>query len=237
MELHPSRTPTSYGRLVTCASTALLLSLAAHPAAATPVVISAGTIVTDAMAFPGVAAQVEGPAVSLSPGLYYETAIVFAGFPWPGQLVAAGTEVEFDAHVQMPSPRATLWYRGEVYQAAGRLLLDTGRAEVGPIVVLPFTLAGIVVGCSLPPIEEVDLSCSRRAEVDPDVQLVELSIVGSGTLRARFGEAEGGLLSFDQISYDVTAPVPEPTSLLLLAGGLGALGARMRRRAVKPRLG
>ena len=97
---------------------------------------------------------------------------------------------------------------------------------MGPGVnVVPFTLAGDVHGCI------VRRGGAPLPLLRGRTQTVDLSFVGSGIVRMHFGEAatDPRLLQLEVVRYEV-GPVPEPSTLLLLAGGATALGARARSR-------
>jgi hypothetical protein len=206
----------------------LLLSIALPRAEADPIRLTGGILST------GAATPLTRMFVDLSgPGFAYSNSAPDFDFfdfmsaqpPWmfPELQLAPGTAVEFDAF--LPALLGLeldnfLSFGGQFYRATAAILIDTGLVPVGPSVTLPFTLVGSVHGC----IPSVPEGCALTDAT------VDVSIVGSGTMHALFSEVEdSGLLQLEAVRYEV-APVLEPSTLLLLAGGVTALAARSRSR-------
>jgi PEP-CTERM motif len=90
-------------------------------------------------------------------------------------------------------------------------------------VTAPFTFSGNLVGCTV-----AHLLCTSQNIV------FSTDVIGSGTAFIQFNffqTPQRNFFQFAGVTYVFTDPLPEPTSLLLLAGGLAALGgAKLKRR-------
>jgi len=193
--------------------------------------MTGGRLYTDgSLAFRNVSVDLFGPEFVWFTS-YFSNFMSFLGDPDPTLPHALGTDVEFDASITADGeffenaefPVGLLIFQGQDYLATGQIQVDTEPIPVGlGVVTVPFTLVGSVHGCTATGLE----SCGRGSET------VDLSILASGTVHALFNEVPGddGLLQLAVIQYEVEAPVPEPTSLLLMAGGVAALAARVRLR-------
>ena len=119
-------------------------------------------------------------------------------------------------------------------------MLDTGPVPVvktaetpdgGPLVSVPFTLVGTIYAC-IPTVVDFPPNACRFVD-----DRVELPIVGSGMVRAIFLEVpDSNLVHIENIWYELqpeVQPIPEPTTLLLMAAGVATLGAGARRRRAR----
>ena len=226
---------------VTWAGALLILMLSTPRAEATPIVVlTSGTLLSDRTTpFTNINVELVGPDFLLW-SFYLYTSF---GFPPGGEQYAPGTEVEFDGNVTVggdtdqPRDGGMLRYRGDWYIAVGDIVLDTGPVPVvktaetpdgGLLVTVPFTLVGTIYAC-IPTVVDYPPNGCRLAD-----DRVELSIVGSGMVRAIFLEVpDSNLVQIENIWYDVQQPIPEPTTLLLMAAGVATLGAGARRRRAR----
>ena len=170
---------------VTWAGALLILMLSTPRAEATPIVLTSGTLYSDGqMAFTNI--DVVLPEI----GLFAPYPVNSFYFPPGGEQYVPGTEVEFDGGVTVGNDRngGTL---GGFYTAVGDIVLDTGPVPVvktaetpdgGPLVSVPFTLVGTIYAC-IPTVVDFPPNACRFVD-----DRVELSIVGSGMVRAIFLE-------------------------------------------------
>jgi PEP-CTERM motif-containing protein len=216
------RSPMAASRRAAWAGALLLLSLSVARVEADAIRMTEGIVSTDART-PLTSAFVE----LIGPDIRYEDTYPFSPFSfvgtqpawdYPNLPLVPGTEVEFDAFVPPAlGPDDILVFRGSSFRGTAEIQIHTGRIAVAPLVTLPFTLVGSLHGC----IPSLPDSCSGG---DP---WVDVPIVASGTVRAFFSEVadDPRLLQLEAVRYEVS-PVPEPSTLLLLAAGLTALAAR-----------
>jgi len=100
----------------------------------------------------------------------------------------------------------------------------------GPPIVVPFSLTTLTITS---PFEFSGrlLTCPQTCFLGPVISSVDLVGSGTATFTALFsGFTSNGtpIFTFQSITYNFE--VPEPASVLLLGGGLAALGAALRRR-------
>jgi hypothetical protein len=129
----------------------------------------------------------------------------------PFILPLVGAPLDFSGRINFGVPTDLLVFQGVEYLAVGTLHLSVPTVAAALAVSSPFSLTGSLLG---------------RRPGEPDV---EFSIIGVGTMEARFLPVGGGRLTLDAVTYSIE-PVPEPSTWLLIATGLAALGFVLRNR-------
>ena len=105
----------------------------------------------------------------------------------------------------------------------------------GPPILVPFSLSNMTITGPFS-FSGTLISCPQDCFLGP--QVFSVSLIGAGTASIDLlfsGLTANGtpIFSFEKVTYNFE--VPEPASILLLGGGLVALGARFRRRSARPR--
>ena len=120
-----------------------------------------------------------------------------------------------------------IFIAGEFGFSVAAVLVPVSLTDV--TLMAPFTFGGTMIGCVEP-----HLICQT--------QVFTVQVIGSGTatiqLQHFLDSAGNSLFSFRSVTYTFeTAAVPEPASMLILMGGLAALGAKKLRfiRSAGPR--
>ena len=104
-----------------------------------------------------------------------------------------------------------------------------GFTFTGPPITVPFSLTNLTLTSPFE-FSGTLLTCPQSCFFGPVVSRVDLVGGGTATIDLIAGSTPNGsrVFTFRSITYNFE--VPEPASILLLGGGLAALGARLRHR-------
>lgn len=104
-----------------------------------------------------------------------------------------------------------------------------GFTFTGPPITVPFSLTNLTLTSPFE-FSGTLLTCPQSCFFGPVVSRVDLVGGGTATIELIAGSTPNGsrVFTFRSITYNFE--VPEPASILLLGGGLAALGARLRHR-------
>jgi hypothetical protein len=139
----------------------------------------------------------------------------------PANATFVGSSLGFGTVTINGTTFSNIFIAGSLQFTANPIVVSDLRQNV--TITVPFTLSGNLVGCTVS-----HLTCGSENIV------FSTAVFGSGRAFIEFlffQTPERNFYQFSRATYVFTESLPEPMSLLLLAGGLAALGgAKLKRR-------